>query len=936
MAENTQIYSAKYSNVPVFEFVTLEGPIMRRKLDSWINATHILKIAKLPKAKRTRILEKDVQTGIHEKVQGGYGKYQGTYVPLELGEIIARNYDVYEVLKPIFQFRYVEGETETPPPAPKHNHASALNIEKRQAMLSRRDPLLKQQRSRTTPATTSTQPKLKRSATAAAATGSKENRDEPKKRGRPKGSTLSSTPSLKHSDTVPISQGYSNGRNSFAGGVMPAISRQNTEHDAVQMMASNMNLRQDDLRSVGTDEDIDDEKMEAGDGNGNINDAGTRATRMGVSEYDTQADLLTSKELFGVSRNTQEKNLHNLQRGHQLQQYPNELPLLRYHQPSINLSQENQVHNEYFANLLSYFLEDDKLKLDRIPEKFLTPPEPIAKIHINQAIDNDSNTIFHWACSLGNLTMIKFLIDKFKSEITFDIRNNYGETPLMFLVKFNNCYQLGAFEEILDILYNSLIYVDANGKTVLHHIVENKKERVAAYYLEVLLGKLVKGDVKELTTLINHGDSQGNTAVHIAAFNMNTKLINIFLNYHKFIDFKIRNLVSCTVEDYLASHNFVLRLDHGVEQDETEATVKSETATTINVNDREGADIGIGIGNGDDVEGIDEDVDVVVVADDHYNPLRTHSMNVHNSKLALKLIGNAANEITEKMTQLSYFVNQDLSDKDELMLNYYKILQRANEIKLSSQREILSLFKLEHLIDDLEEGSPQKIVKTESLFSQESTSVENVVDGYNLIQEKTRILQEEIYRLTNDLTFQILHKGEELFQILRKYKNLREFNYARDLEIIATNLANGNNFSSSSGSSSGSSSSKNTGNNDCRDEPNFINESLPDDQFELAKLLQLEIIKKKELMKKIMAETSHVPLPMQSTSTSISPLLTSGSPANGSLEERKDKSIIKKYAADQENLLIKYCKLISLSCGMEFDEIENSIDLIEESLLTRS
>lgn len=132
---DSQIYSATYSNVPAFEFVTLEGPIMRRKKDSWINATHILKIAKFPKAKRTRILEKDVQTGIHEKVQGGYGKYQGTYVPLDLGAAIARNFGVYDVLKPIFEFQYIEGQTEVPPPAPKHNHASALNVAKRQALL---------------------------------------------------------------------------------------------------------------------------------------------------------------------------------------------------------------------------------------------------------------------------------------------------------------------------------------------------------------------------------------------------------------------------------------------------------------------------------------------------------------------------------------------------------------------------------------------------------------------------------------------------------------------------------------------------------------------------------------------------------------------------------------------------------------------------------
>ena len=110
---DSQIYSATYSNVPVFEFVTLEGPIMRRKKDSWINATHILKIAKFPKAKRTRILEKDVQTGIHEKVQGGYG-VSGDLCSPRFRAAIARNFGVYDVLKPIFEFQYIEGQTEVP------------------------------------------------------------------------------------------------------------------------------------------------------------------------------------------------------------------------------------------------------------------------------------------------------------------------------------------------------------------------------------------------------------------------------------------------------------------------------------------------------------------------------------------------------------------------------------------------------------------------------------------------------------------------------------------------------------------------------------------------------------------------------------------------------------------------------------------------------
>jgi hypothetical protein len=50
---------------------------MRRRADDWINATHILKVADYDKPARTRILEREVQKGVHEKVQGGYGKYQG-------------------------------------------------------------------------------------------------------------------------------------------------------------------------------------------------------------------------------------------------------------------------------------------------------------------------------------------------------------------------------------------------------------------------------------------------------------------------------------------------------------------------------------------------------------------------------------------------------------------------------------------------------------------------------------------------------------------------------------------------------------------------------------------------------------------------------------------------------------------------------------------
>ncbi|EGO22380.1 hypothetical protein SERLADRAFT_371837 [Serpula lacrymans var. lacrymans S7.9] len=51
---------------------------MRRRGDSYVNATQILKVAGVDKGRRTKILEKEILPGKHEIVQGGYGKYQGT------------------------------------------------------------------------------------------------------------------------------------------------------------------------------------------------------------------------------------------------------------------------------------------------------------------------------------------------------------------------------------------------------------------------------------------------------------------------------------------------------------------------------------------------------------------------------------------------------------------------------------------------------------------------------------------------------------------------------------------------------------------------------------------------------------------------------------------------------------------------------------------
>ncbi|KAH8743950.1 transcription regulator HTH, apses-type DNA-binding domain-containing protein [Diaporthe sp. PMI_573] len=113
------IFSATYNGVSLIFFAHNSSPehVMRRQSDNWVNATHILKAAGFDKPARTRILERDVQKGNHEKVQGGYGKFQGTYLPLADAQELARQHNVLDRIGPIFDF--VPGAV-TPPPAPRH------------------------------------------------------------------------------------------------------------------------------------------------------------------------------------------------------------------------------------------------------------------------------------------------------------------------------------------------------------------------------------------------------------------------------------------------------------------------------------------------------------------------------------------------------------------------------------------------------------------------------------------------------------------------------------------------------------------------------------------------------------------------------------------------------------------------------------------------
>lgn len=137
------LYTASYSSIPVFELIVKGVAVMRRKDDSWLNATQILKIAGIEKAKRTKVLEREILVGEHEKVQGGYGKYQGTWIPYYRGVDLCKQYGVYEMLRPLLDFepsnqmehtptkeqalakRKRDSSTHTAPPSASFTHSYA-------------------------------------------------------------------------------------------------------------------------------------------------------------------------------------------------------------------------------------------------------------------------------------------------------------------------------------------------------------------------------------------------------------------------------------------------------------------------------------------------------------------------------------------------------------------------------------------------------------------------------------------------------------------------------------------------------------------------------------------------------------------------------------------------------------------------------------------
>jgi len=481
--------------------------VMRRRSDGWLNATQILKVAGVDKGKRTKVLEKEILTGEHEKVQGGYGKYQGTWINYRRGREFCRQYGVEDVLRPLLDYDInVDG-----------NQGQGQGIEtptKEQAMAANRKRFYTQSmdgRSTSQGVSGTFFSNISSTATSALAAMNKVAR-------------LNSP--------APRPASSSQGRRSMARPPQGPLASQESFRTSSQQSvtsersfsAQNGNGHTDSAYATGMEDPLEPPR---------------KRMRASQEESYSQPNVLDVSMRDLGSPTEPNESFYQHQSGHRIAlpdgEVPSALPPLPH--PDTKHNEEKQ------AMLTDLFADQTRTDFTNHP----------AILHLSGAdldmpIDNTSNTALHWAATLARVSLMRLLVSKGANMFR---GNASGQTPLMSAVSVNNSLDHSCFPETLEILAPLIELRDSQGRTILHHIAVTCaiKGRAASskYYLEALLEYLVRSNIvasqipsfhdtsnypkpiglmRFMQEMVNARDKAGNTALNLAARIGNRNIIS--------------------------------------------------------------------------------------------------------------------------------------------------------------------------------------------------------------------------------------------------------------------------------------------------------------------------------------------------------------------------------------------------------------------------
>ncbi|KAG4442376.1 hypothetical protein IFR05_002154 [Cadophora sp. M221] len=508
-----QIYSAIYSGVDVYEMEVNGIAVMRRRKDSWLNATQILKVAGIEKGKRTKVLEKEILIGEHEKVQGGYGKYQGTWIKFDRGLEFCRQYGVEELLRPLLTYDMGQdggiagrGGIDTPT--------------KEQAMAAQRKRLYNSGvESRERGQSGTFFKNISSTASHAVAAISKARFDSPVPRmrngnGASRPASFSRQSSQQHlgSQENVYPGGSQQSMQSFASAESFAVSGQPDSAYATQFSHTG----RDDMR-IGDFEEPPRKRI--------------RHSPSMTGQYLDDNYLNMSMREASPTEPNESFVYHN----QHMQAEGGNFPLAPLPMPS---------------NLQSSAKKDLLMSLFTTQEDFNNHKafQSLSAEDLDTPIDASCNTALIWAATLARGGLLKALISHGAS--IFRV-NSSGETALMRSCLVTNNLEAGSFADILELLGPSIEIRDSRGRTVLHHIAVTSavkgRSQASKYHLETLLEFVVRqgsapnsqqsfsnippppktlGIGRFMSEVVNIQDRSGDTALNIASRIGNRSIIS--------------------------------------------------------------------------------------------------------------------------------------------------------------------------------------------------------------------------------------------------------------------------------------------------------------------------------------------------------------------------------------------------------------------------
>lgn len=489
--------------------------IMRRRNDSSLNATQILKVAGVDKSKRTKILEREILIGAHEKVQGGYGKYQGTWIPYERGVNLCKQYSVYDLLQPLLEFDTNSPEMENTPT-------------KEQAMAARRkrassqyqqsiQPLQLPLSSASSPLVSFNHPiqvansyntPLSQSATEALSNLGKASRMDT--------FPLPHSGIFHHGASLPGSAGSINDPNLVQHSMGLPLNGDGS-------FMSNHPLQQHQAYAATTPV-----RGMPGLGMGIISNEDVHsAKRARLDNYSgavTPSKNIQSQVRIPGSNNTIDQDDEEEEDDENFE--VNESLIPTSNTPLEPLDTNSTPFFEPSKEVITHiFLDNHTSLIDLFGSE-----SRIRCFALDVPIDDLGHTALHWASALGRIPLVRELIKHGADRL----RANYaGESALIRAVLVTNNFDMTTFPRLLDLLYPSIPLIDKQGRSVLHHIALTAGIRgrsdASKYYLSCLLEWIVRKGSKNndsegrlslgqfIKNVVNTQDKNGDTALNIAA-----------------------------------------------------------------------------------------------------------------------------------------------------------------------------------------------------------------------------------------------------------------------------------------------------------------------------------------------------------------------------------------------------------------------------------